>query len=75
MFIFNCMTINLLIHKLNVDLLKKSDESKSWLNIIENFQFCQLIDEPTRVTHNTRTLIDHIFTIVPTKVRYTKVPK
>ncbi len=31
----------------NVDLLKKSDESISWLNITEKFQFCQLIDEPT----------------------------
>ncbi len=59
----------------NVDLLKKSDESKSsWLNITENFQFCQLIDEPTRVTNTTRTLINHIFTTVPTKVRCTKVP-
>ncbi len=30
----------------NVYLLKKSNESKSLLNITENFQFCQLIDEP-----------------------------
>ncbi len=59
----------------NVDLLKKSGESKSWLNIAENLQFCQLIDEPTQVTHNNRTLIDHIFTTVLTKVRCTKVPK
>ncbi len=31
-----------------------------WLNITENFQFCQLIDEPTQIT--TSTLIDHMFT-------------
>ncbi len=35
----------------------------------------QLINEPTRVTNNSRTLIDHILTTTPDKVRCTKVPK
>ncbi len=42
---------------------------------MENYQFSQLINEPTRVTNKSRTLIDHIFTTTPDKVRSTKVPK
>ncbi len=41
---------------------------------MENYQFSQLINEPTRVTNKSRTLIDHILT-THDKVRSTKVPK
>lgn len=34
----------------------------------------QLINEPTRVTKMSKTLIDHVFTSIPHKVRNTKVP-
>ena len=33
--------------------------------ITETYQYIQLIDQPTRITSSTRTLIDHIFTNKP----------
>ena len=33
--------------------------------ITETYQYIQLIDQPTRITTSTRTLIDHIFTNKP----------
>ncbi len=39
---------------------------------MENFQFSQLISEPTRITDKTATLIDHIFTSTPKRVREVK---
>ncbi len=59
----------------NIDLLKSDEDSNTWLELIENYQFSQLINEPTRVTNKSRTLIDHILTTTHGKVRCTKVPK
>ncbi len=42
---------------------------------MENYQFTQLINEPNRVTEKNNTLIDHILTTIPEKVRCTKVAK
>ncbi len=60
---------------MNIDLLKSDADSNTWLELMENYQFSQLINEPTRVTNKSRTLIDHILRITPDKVRCTKVPK
>jgi len=35
----------------------------------------QLITEPTRVTHNTSSIIDHIYTTYPDRVSDSVVPK
>ncbi len=59
----------------NIDLLKSNADSNTWLELMENYQFSQLINEPTRVTNKSRTLIDHFLTTTPDKVRCTKVPK
>ena len=59
----------------NINLLKKDADSESWSKTMENYQLCQLIDEPTRVTDTSKSLIDHIFTTNPSKVRCTKIPK
>ncbi len=59
----------------NIDLLKSDADNNTWLELMENYQFSQLINEPTRVTNKSRTLIDHILTTTPDKVRCTKVPK
>ena len=59
----------------NIDLLVNNTSSKSWLHLNENFQLHQLINEPTRVTLNSATLVDHAFTSSSAKVRAVKVPK
>ncbi len=59
----------------NIDLLKSDTDSNTWLELMENYQFSQLINEPTRVTNKNRILIDHILTTTPDKVRCTKVPQ
>ncbi len=47
---------------------------KRWLKIIDKYQFTQIINEPTRVTDNSQTCIDHIYVTNPEHVRKTKVP-
>ena len=37
--------------------------SKHMLDLYELFSFKQLIEEPTRVTQNTASIIDHIATV------------
>lgn len=59
----------------NIDLSVDNSHSKSWLDLTENFQLKQMINEHTRVTANSSSLIDHIFTSNPNKVRRVKVPK
>jgi exonuclease III len=44
----------------NIDLLLNNTSSKSWLHLNEDFQLHQLINEPTRVTLNSATLVDHV---------------
>ncbi len=59
----------------NIELLESDADSNAWLEIMENYQFSQLINEPTRVTNKSRTLINYILTTTPDKVRSIKVPK
>ena len=51
----------------NCNLLSQSfDHKAEHLKFItETYQYIQLIDQPTRLTSSTRTLIDHIFTNKP----------
>ena len=59
----------------NVDLLANNAHVKSWLELVENFPLHQIINEPTRVSSNSTTLVDHVFTSSYAKVRAVKVPK
>ncbi len=58
----------ILLGDTNCDLSQHSAEqpidnnSKHMINLYDLFSFTQLIGEPTRVTHTTSTLIDHIAT-------------
>ena len=44
----------------NKDLLN-SNANREWLNMTESLGLSQLVTQPTRVTNNTSTLIDHIY--------------
>lgn len=47
----------------NIDL--QSNPNRKWQNLIQLFDLSQLIDQPTRVTETTSTIIDHIYTSNP----------
>jgi len=54
---------------LNCDLLSPNNpQARRLENLAELFQLTQLINEPTRITEKTRTLIDVILTNTPTRV-------
>ncbi len=55
----------------NIDLLKYDNDSKTWLEVMENYQFTQLIQS----TEKNKTLIDHILTTIPEKMRCIQVTK
>ena len=44
----------------NIDL--NSSTNSKWSHLIQLFDLKQLITEPTRVTHTSSTLIDHVYT-------------
>ena len=51
---------------INIDLLKPNDPlSKKYESILEIFGFSQHVTKPTRVTQDSKTLIDHIVTNDP----------
>ena len=48
---------------MNINLMQ--DPPKYWSDALEVFNFTQVVSCPTRVTENTGTLIDHIYTNRP----------
>ena len=57
----------------NRDLLNENIQ-KSWLEYTESFGLSQLVSEATRVTNNSRTLIDHIYCNTRENISFIDVP-
>ena len=51
---------------ININILKKTSVSKEYLNLLQSEGFSQLIFEATRITENSQSCIDHIFTNIST---------
>ena len=51
-----------IIGDLNIDILKKNQESRALMNLCSSLNLTQLITSPTRVTSQSSTLIDVIMT-------------
>ena len=51
----------ILLGDFNKNLLNK-DTDRDWGNFTTSLGLTQLINEPTRVTNDSKTLIDHIYT-------------
>lgn len=49
----------------NIDILVDTDETHVWLEMMEDYNLSQLTEEPTRVTDNTSTLVDHVYMSAP----------
>ena len=56
---------------INRDLLN-SQIKKVWTDYMEPFGLTQLVSEATRVTNDSRTLIDHIYSNCPEKCQFHK---
>lgn len=62
--LLNAMKINtdiILMGDFNLDFLTPNKISPKWISILETLNFHQIIQEPTRITENSKTLIDHIY--------------
>jgi hypothetical protein len=46
---------------LNINLLTKSNDALKFVTLMTTFNLMQVVDFPTRITNNNRTLIDTIF--------------
>lgn len=51
----------------NLDLLKCNENVSDFINLMHSFSLFPSITKPTRVTNNTATLIDHIWS---TQIEY-----
>ena len=63
-----------LLGYINRDLLNNQIRSV-WNDYVEPFGLTQVVTEPTRVTSNSQTLIDHIYCNCPENVKSVCVPK
>ena len=61
----------ILLGDFNIDLTKANPR---WKNIFDSYNLCQMVKSPTRVTQNSKTLIDHIYVSVSRNVVETCVP-
>ena len=48
---------------LNIDMLKKVP--KRWEDLCNLYSLSQMVQQPTRITSNSKTLIDHIYVTKP----------
>lgn len=69
--LYNLLSLNLIqnsnviiIGDINIDLMTKCNNSKYLLNTLKQSGFRQLISEPTRITNNSKTCIDHAYSNV-----------
>ena len=59
---------SILIGDTNCDFLKPTNYTAHLKRLIKTYSLTQLIKEPTRTTHTTQTIIDHIITNRPERV-------
>ena len=58
----------------NFNLLNKPNDTLQWTEATDNFNFKHLVNNPTRVTATTQTLIDHAYTNTPDNIIDVSVP-
>lgn len=59
---------------MNIDLLKPEEHQvKHYEDMLESFNLHQHIQHPTRITHTSKTLIDHIISNMPHRITHSDV--
>merc|ERR1712240_460962 len=65
----NDNTLTIILGDINIDLIEENDANVNcYLNNYFENNFIPLITLPTRITHHSATLIDHIFVKIPKKL-------
>ena len=64
----------ILLGDFNFDLLNNKPVNKSWLDVMQNYNFTQLINQPTRICDSSQTLIDHLYSNNPDNISAVHVP-
>ena len=59
----------------NIDIKAGKLSNTKWKHVIQTNDLHQLIDEPTRVTAHSETIIDHLYTTTPESVKDIHIPK
>ena len=49
-----------IVGDMNIDLLKDSAEHRQYMSTVNGNGYAQLINEPTRITDKSKTLLDHV---------------
>ena len=58
----------------NIDLLRpEQPQVKQYIDMLESLNLHQHVEQPTRITANSKTLIDHIINNIPSRVTHTGV--
>ncbi len=65
----------ILMGDFNIDLLRYDEVPIKWKDFIDGFSLTQVIEEPTRVTPQQQSLLDHIYVTQPNNIRQWSVPK
>lgn len=52
----------LVLGDINIDILSNSNDSDKYLFLMSSYGLKSLVNEPTRITDDTQTCIDHVFT-------------
>ena len=52
--------LSCIVGDMNIDLLKDSPEHRQYMSIVNGNGYAQLINEPTRITDKSKTLLDHV---------------
>ena len=50
----------------NIDLI--SNTNNKWSHLVQTFEILPLVQEPTRVTETSATLIDHVYSSNPVNI-------
>ena len=58
----------------NFNLLQENTNSKPWIRTFNSLHLNQIIDQSTRVTDTSETLIDHVYANVPCNITEHTVP-
>ena len=63
----NKNSISIILGDINIDLLQEKDYVDTYITNFFKHNYIPAITVPTRITHHSATLIDHIFIKLPTK--------
>ena len=58
----------------NIDLLRRDPNSRRLKHLMENFGLHQMIDKPTRIAEQSKTLLNHHYCTHPEHIMFTSVP-